>query len=95
MLAEMARVVRVAQPGADWHEVEPGLRRLWNAAPRGVHWNSVRSVAANHWLFGGELPTPAQVILPTARRDSEAPPHFVPSQRRDDDFPNGAGQWRG
>lgn len=64
ILAEMARAVRIGQPDADWHEVEPALRAIWEHAPRAVTWSAVRSEAARHWRFGEALPPCAVVSFP-------------------------------
>lgn len=63
ILAEMARAVRIDHPDADWHEVEPLLRRIWNHAPRQPAWDEVRSQAAHHWRFGCPLPPLAAVVI--------------------------------
>ena len=68
ILAEMARAVRTGQPDADWHEVEPHLRALWEHAPRAATWSEVRSEAARHWRFGEALPPCTVVSLPDAAR---------------------------
>lgn len=68
ILAEMARAVRAGQPDADWHEVEPQLRALWEHAPRTSAWSEVRGEAARHWRFGESLPPCTVVTLPNASR---------------------------
>ena len=73
ILAEMARAIRVGQPDADWHEVEPGLRSLWEHAPRSSSWSEVREDAARYWRFGESLPPCAVVALPSSPADMPAP----------------------
>ena len=64
ILAEMARAVRAGHPDADWHEIEPALRDIWEHAPRQTSWESVRGDAAHHWRFGASMPPSATVLEP-------------------------------
>ncbi len=64
ILAEMARAARAGHPEADWHEIEPMLRRIWNHAPRRASWEHVRGEAALLWRFGTAQPPIAPVIDP-------------------------------
>lgn len=66
ILAEMARATRATHPDADWHEVEPVLRDIWDHAPRRAGWDAVRGDAALHWRFGAALPPSAAVIEPSS-----------------------------
>ncbi|NYZ63979.1 hypothetical protein [Luteimonas deserti] len=66
ILAEMARAIRAELPDADWHEVEPALRALWDHAPRHASWDAVRHEAAHYWRFdAAPPPRPAPVIDPS------------------------------
>lgn len=65
ILAELARATRAGHPDADWHEVEPLMRQVWESAPRGASWEQVRPQAATHWRSGDQYPCPAVVLSPT------------------------------
>lgn len=65
ILAELARATRAGHPDADWHEVEPLMREVWESASRGASWEQVWSVAATHWRAGNQYPCPAVVLSPS------------------------------
>ncbi|ASR44154.1 hypothetical protein BEN78_13005 [Xanthomonas citri pv. mangiferaeindicae] len=65
ILAELARATRAGHPDADWHEVEPLMRQVWESASRGASWEQVRPQAATHWRSGDQYPCPAVVLSPT------------------------------
>ncbi|KLJ01339.1 hypothetical protein [Luteimonas sp. FCS-9] len=66
ILAELARATRAGHPDADWHEVEPLMREVWESATRGANWEQVRPQAATHWRSGNQYACPAVVLSPSA-----------------------------
>ncbi|UNK43699.1 hypothetical protein MNO14_06425 [Luteimonas sp. S4-F44] len=71
ILAELARATRAGHPDADWHEVEPLMREVWESASRGASWEQVRPQAATHWRSGDQYPCPAVVLSPSTQQAAD------------------------